>query len=417
MDTKTTTTTTAVAVSGTNEKANVFIVRQTQVTVQRSPSVFILNSDDFINLQKYLYAGMALPSTESLFESEFPKKNMEMFLKADMALYDRMKEVLPRINQRCTAFQIGTLEPMITLGGRIANFAKDAGNQTDKLLKYLQVLGSGSEDVKIGTPKYKSTHKLAQKALDKLIEHATDVDGKCQITLDQLAKFKVDTMTDKKDLDDIAKRLRAVVPPKEQRKSKIGELIQEARNLINAARKTLDEETEKARETGKLKWYHFIPIVGTIIFIVDMVKHNGLLKTLRQLNDNYEAEKKKGETTEALLLATSSQIDTLDDELQSVGTTIDNAIQSVDKMQKTFSELKTNFEDIKRNLDRVNTDMNSEEIDEVICAQEDLAEAIQTWNEVYMLAKVFQQTGLVMPLKDAPKEITEAFLGELVDPA
>ncbi|KAI0186881.1 hypothetical protein EV127DRAFT_410831 [Xylaria flabelliformis] len=410
----TTTTTTTVAVTGTNEKANVFILQETQVTVQ-TPPVFILNSDDFINLQKYVFAGMALPSTATLFESEFPEKNMETFMKSDMDLYKKMREVLPRINNRCTNFQIETLEPMITLGGRIANFAKDAGKLTDKLLGYLQALGS--EEVKMGTPKYKSNHTLAQRALDKLITHAVEVDGKCQETLNQLDKFKVDTMNDKKDLDDIAKRLKAVIPSKEHRKSKIGELIQEARNLVNAAKKTLDEETEKARQKGKLKWYHFIPVIGTIILIVDTIKHQGLLKTLRQLNDNYEAEKKKGAATEAMLLATSSQVDHLADELESVESTIQSAMTAVEKMQKTFSNLKTSFEEIKRNLNAVNTDMNSEEIEQRICAQEDLADAIETWNEVYTLAKVFQQTGLVLDAKTAPKEITDAFLGELVDPA
>ncbi|KAI1746480.1 hypothetical protein F4782DRAFT_536407, partial [Xylaria castorea] len=228
--------------------------------------------------------------------------------------------------------------------------------------------------------------------------------------------FKVDTKNDKKDLDNIAKRLRAVVPPKEHRKSKISELIQEARNIVNAAKKTLDDETEKARQHGKLKWYHFIPVIGAIILIVDTVKHQGLLKTLRQLNDNYEIEKKKGATTEAMLLSTSSQIDHLSDELEGVESTIQNAMNAVEKMQKTFSNLKTSFEDIKRNLKAVNTDMNSEVIEQRICAQEDLIDAIQTWNEVYTLAKVFQQTGLVMDAKTAPKEISDAFLGELVDP-
>jgi hypothetical protein len=39
-----------------------------------------------------------------------------------------MKIVLPRIQQNTTKFRIDTLEPMILLGGKIANFSKFAGD-------------------------------------------------------------------------------------------------------------------------------------------------------------------------------------------------------------------------------------------------------------------------------------------------
>lgn len=47
----------------------------------------------------------------------------------------------------------------------------------------------------------------------------------------------------------------AAVPPKVQRKSKIGDVIEEARNLMNSAKDTLNEEIAKACEEGKAKWY------------------------------------------------------------------------------------------------------------------------------------------------------------------
>lgn len=50
--------------------------------------------------------------------------------------------------------------------------------------------------------------------------------------------------------------------------------------------------------------------------------------------------------------------------------------------------------------------MDPEYVEEKVCAMDDLADAIQTWKDIDMLATVFQQTGLVISTRDAPREIT-----------
>lgn len=69
-----------VVVCGLNDKAKALVPRKSE----EAPSVFVLNSNDFINLQRYPYAGMELPSTASLCEAVFP----EICFKADMTLYE-----------------------------------------------------------------------------------------------------------------------------------------------------------------------------------------------------------------------------------------------------------------------------------------------------------------------------------------
>jgi hypothetical protein len=80
-------------VKGSNAQAKIFLVGVDPAkTAGPKPidpmAVFILNSRDFIDLQKYVQAATALPSTTSLFEAEFPRDGMSKFLAEDPALYD-----------------------------------------------------------------------------------------------------------------------------------------------------------------------------------------------------------------------------------------------------------------------------------------------------------------------------------------
>ena len=80
--------------------------------------------------------------------------------------------------------------------------------------------------------------------------------------------------------------------------------------------------------------------------------------------------------------------------------TIANAINAVDKMQKTFGELATCFSAILDNLNNVESDSNVEDI-QTILVDYNIDEAAKTWKQVAIYAKVFTETGLA---RDAAKE-------------
>lgn len=88
-----------------------------------------------------------------------------------------MKEVLPRMHKRASEFQVDTIEPMITLGGRIGNFAKDSGKYLQTIVDSLTVMGEPGM-VK-GNLKYDAAKRMADKMLDKLANHAKEVEGQC----------------------------------------------------------------------------------------------------------------------------------------------------------------------------------------------------------------------------------------------
>jgi hypothetical protein len=96
-----------------------------------------------------------------------------------------MKEVLPRMHQRCSNFQIDTLEPMIILGGRISNFAKNSGTYIDRIVSYLGKMGEVG--VSKNSPPYNSAKRNAEKHLDKLIAHAGEVGVQCGEVFDRLS--------------------------------------------------------------------------------------------------------------------------------------------------------------------------------------------------------------------------------------
>jgi len=87
-------------------------------------------------------------------------------------------------------------------------------------------------------------------------------------------------------------------------------------------------------------------------------------------------------------------------EINGVDDTIANAINAVDKMQKTFGELATCFSAILDTLDNFESDSNVEDI-QTILVEYNIDEAAKTWKQVAIYAKVLTETGLA---RDAAKE-------------
>jgi len=74
-----------------NEKAQTFLnvvpldLKQdpdTSTGETKEVTTFILNSEDFINLQIYLQAGIKLPPTPAIFETIFPEASINKFIKS-----------------------------------------------------------------------------------------------------------------------------------------------------------------------------------------------------------------------------------------------------------------------------------------------------------------------------------------------
>lgn len=81
-------------VDGNDDAAKIFLLgddpnAESGTLDPSDPAVtFILNSDDFINLQKYVRACTSLPSTGDLFEAEYSRENLKKFFAEDDTLYE-----------------------------------------------------------------------------------------------------------------------------------------------------------------------------------------------------------------------------------------------------------------------------------------------------------------------------------------
>jgi hypothetical protein len=94
-----------------------------------------------------------------------------------------MKIVLPRIQQNTTKFRIDTLEPMILLGGKIANFSKFAGDYLKMLSGFIHKMTASP----VNSPQYNKEKKGAATVLKALKDHAERVQAQCTTTFNELS--------------------------------------------------------------------------------------------------------------------------------------------------------------------------------------------------------------------------------------
>ena len=93
-----------------------------------------------------------------------------------------MKIVLPGIQWNTTKFRINTLEPMILLGGKIANFSKFASDYLRMLSTFINKITESS----VKSPQYNKEKKGAATVLKGLKDHAGKDQAECTKTVLEL---------------------------------------------------------------------------------------------------------------------------------------------------------------------------------------------------------------------------------------
>jgi len=66
--------------------------------VDKEVSAFILNSTEFMDLQKYLEAGLALPSSGAIFTSIFSETYFKKMMPSDVGVYEVRKKRTDSLN-------------------------------------------------------------------------------------------------------------------------------------------------------------------------------------------------------------------------------------------------------------------------------------------------------------------------------
>jgi hypothetical protein len=89
------------------------------------------------------------------------------------------------MHQRCSEFQINTLEPMIILGGRISNFAKNSSVYIERVVSYLNQMGAPGATK--NSPQYNAAKRNVDNYLTRLIKHAGEVRIQCGEVFDRLS--------------------------------------------------------------------------------------------------------------------------------------------------------------------------------------------------------------------------------------
>ncbi|KAJ2903884.1 hypothetical protein MKZ38_009170 [Zalerion maritima] len=338
--------------------------------------VFVLNSTSFIDLQMYVQAALRLPSSTEMFMNTYPESAFKDYFSSDKMLYGAT--------------------------GYIANFAEDAERYTADLVEALQVLITPG--VTMDQPEAIHAKSTARSVLRKLGRYAKETNEECHSTVLRLQGFETQTRVDKNELSKLSARLEKVMPSENERNSTLKRILDEAKAMVSAAREAVAKEKEKFLDSRTKKWYHFIPIIGAIILIVDIVRSNGFLKTMRSLEKNYADARKNAKNEEVQLMQAYHQVDHLVDAFGDIESTIKDAIDAVNEMKTAFANLETDFSMIQRRLQDVDGDIDEDFMEDRVVALDDLRNAEEVWSRVYVLSKQFQDNGILMPSEEGEKE-------------
>jgi uncharacterized protein YoxC len=102
-----------------------------------------------------------------------------------------------------------------------------------------------------------------------------------------------------------------------------------------------------------------------------------------------------------MLILIPEQVNALLQEVNGVGSTIQNAIKAVNKMALTFSNLSDCFKEISGQLSDITSDSSGEFIHPMLITS-NLNNASAAWKQVAVYAEVFTETGLIRNADEDP---------------
>ncbi|KAI5815554.1 hypothetical protein BZA77DRAFT_344819 [Pyronema omphalodes] len=396
------------AVQGLNEKAGQFIgtLRLTAKgteggkDVQKEVDVFVLNSQEFTDLQKYLTAAINLPASAQKFEFECSREAFEKFVPKDKELYDYLKEYLPPIQQNCFDFKSQTVGPMVNLGGAIANFSEQTAEKYGELHDHLKVIAD--ETKRLEDKEVQHSIAKCRRILRILQNDATKKSKECEPIINQLVDFKIQTEKDQQGLSAAYNRFKAAVPDKNSLGETLRKYIDDLQAVLSAMEEEMKEARAEAEEHGRIKWYWFCGIIGAVIVIVDLVKCKGVAGTIKSLKEKYENARTEGEKKQAEMMQQFHKVERLKDLVDSAAEAIDKAIEALGKLQAAFSFIKTDLGKLSDKIGTIEGDISEELVNERLVGFEDLENAKKTWEKVFGLAKTFQTNGVILNIENHP---------------
>ncbi|KAA8895728.1 hypothetical protein FN846DRAFT_317443 [Sphaerosporella brunnea] len=376
-------------------------------TTQKEVDVFVLNSQEFIDLQTYLTAAINLPESAQRFEFECSREAFERFVPKDKELYDYLKEYLPPIQQHCFGFKSMTVGPMVNLGGAIANFSEQAAEKYGELHDNLKIVGDRKK--RIEDDDVQEAIQECRAILRNIQRDATKKSDECTPIVNQLAAFKAQTEKDQTGLSSAYTRFKAAVPDKNSLGETLKKYIDETRAALDGVAEETQEARAEAEEAGRRKWYWYMPVTGVVFFIIDTVKFKATAGTMKSLKARYENSRPEGEKTQAEMLQVFHKVERLKDLVDWAAEAIDKAIEALENLQAAFSSLKTDLEKLSDRIGNIEGNFSEEYINERVVGLKDLEKAKKTWENVQELAEIFQRNGMILDIDKHP-ESEEIFI-------
>ncbi|KAH7103217.1 hypothetical protein BKA62DRAFT_769030 [Auriculariales sp. MPI-PUGE-AT-0066] len=315
-------------------------------SVTSNSYAFPLESESFINLQRYLFAASKLPSSNAAFETSYPRALLEPYIKQRSAndvsaFYDEMQKVLVGINNHCDAFYKDTMSESVLVASQIANFANEASTSASTMRDALVVLSQPG----VGThqPNYQDALTNFSSATDTLRNSAKTAEAACRKVYKGFTDFKKVVEDDCIALKTIDEQFDELLPT--------ADLDANMRSVVQATHKNLSNASHNKNELeangkGPISVLSSIPAVGVGIVIglsesLIRGKNGGAALQQPITDDENTVRKLKTDVQHGTRLRVASR--QLGKAVDDVVSTIDAAVLVLGKMIDAFVKLTTSL--------------------------------------------------------------------------
>ncbi|KAK6523184.1 hypothetical protein TWF694_006078 [Orbilia ellipsospora] len=310
---------------------------------------FILESTYFVNLRVYLVSGMALPSTESSFNTSYPKKSFENYTdmkEKDPEIYERMRGDLLQVNKNCTDFNTKTAQNMLNLGGFIANYAETAAKNIGTINQQLSIILK--EGMTPRSPELLVAVATIKAMIVDTMDQAVRTEGKCEAMAEALRNFKEITKCDKKVLERMFEDLNNITTVSLEKRK------QEQKKKLDDSKKEIQQKHNPGFDgaLSRGRWYMYAgQLTGGIIFATDIaLSKREADRIAQEAKEACEKLEKEFNDEQSKTVAAYNVIGRLCDLVKGITEEIKEAIGALEEMQGAFSSMFTTLDMFKSKL-------------------------------------------------------------------
>ncbi|KAF3929791.1 hypothetical protein ABW19_dt0208301 [Dactylella cylindrospora] len=356
---------------------------------------FLFSNDAYYALQRYVYNGMQLASSNQVFENIYNKAQFEQAV-SNPGVYGLTQTTFVGINNHCHNFWTNTVGQMTFFAENISLFGRTAAKIYREMSRLLDVMASVPRSQRTTDPKWFDALVDVYNFAERLHDQMGIAKNQSVALLGNINQFRGETIQDMGNLDQVDRLLNSSNEGVYKRIEEINSEIRRLKGEADLAQQSYDAARKKLKEGPAYAW--IFPI-GTTVYLTMSPKWRAEMEEASKSKNAALANIKASEAQLATFIHVTDDLKALRMQTDSVLTYIEEAVGLLGNASDGFAHMSASISAIMVELESEADATNPSTIEPKWFSdtsfRQSLNSSAEHWEDIYVEAAAFRGTAAI----------------------